>query len=75
MRLFWKHAAGWCGMVILADGTFSGWGADGLAISTLAGLAGSTGAEDGVAEDARFAWPTGIARDNQGNLYVADVIP
>ncbi|HVR36292.1 MAG TPA: SMP-30/gluconolactonase/LRE family protein [Methylomirabilota bacterium] len=72
MRLFWKRAAGWCGMVILAGGTFSGLGADGLAVSTLAGLPGSYGAEDGVAEDARFAWPTGIARDNQGNLYVAD---
>ncbi len=46
-------------------------------VSTLAGLAGSTGTNDGLGNLARFGDlnygnPTGIAVDNAGNLYVAD---
>jgi sugar lactone lactonase YvrE len=41
-------------------------------VTTLAGLAGSVGADDGFGTNARFALPRGIAADPFGNLYVAD---
>jgi sugar lactone lactonase YvrE len=41
-------------------------------VTTLAGLAGSTGRSDGVGTAARFYYPGGIAVDGSGNLYVAD---
>jgi len=41
-------------------------------VSTLAGLAGTTGSTDGTASAARFNAPTGITVDNAGNVYVAD---
>jgi len=41
-------------------------------VSTLAGLAGVSGADDGTGGDARFFAPEGIAIDGAGNLYVAD---
>jgi sugar lactone lactonase YvrE len=41
-------------------------------VSTLAGLAGSSGSEDGVGTAARFDFPTGISVDGPGNVYVAD---
>jgi sugar lactone lactonase YvrE len=41
-------------------------------VSTLAGLAGSVGAEDGAGNAARFYRPQGISVDRAGNLYVAD---
>ena len=41
-------------------------------VSTLAGLAGSPGSADGTGADARFDWPTGVAVDRVGNVYVAD---
>jgi hypothetical protein len=40
--------------------------------STIAGLAGSSGSADGTNSDARFGYPTGVAVDSGGNLYVAD---
>jgi type 1 glutamine amidotransferase/sugar lactone lactonase YvrE len=42
-------------------------------VSTLAGLAGSRGAEDGMGSAARFSSPWGIAADGSGNVYVADL--
>lgn len=42
------------------------------AVSTLAGLAGASGSADGVGAAARFTYPTGIAADVNGNLYIAD---
>ncbi len=42
------------------------------AVSTMAGLPGSSGSADGAGADARFNFPTGIAVDNTGNVYVAD---
>jgi sugar lactone lactonase YvrE len=41
-------------------------------VTTLAGLAGVTGAADGFAGDARFNHPAGLAVDCAGTVYVAD---
>jgi sugar lactone lactonase YvrE len=42
------------------------------AVSTLAGVAGTFGSADGIANDARFDGPSGVAVDNKGNVYVAE---
>ena len=42
-------------------------------VSTLAGLAGTSGSTDGTGASARFDSPTGVAVDAGGNVYVADV--
>jgi sugar lactone lactonase YvrE len=44
---------------------------DGL-VSTLAGVAGSVGSQDGAGTNARFSQPGGLATDAAGNVYVAD---
>lgn len=41
-------------------------------VTTLAGLAGSTGAVDGTGSAARFNSPRGVAVDSSGDFYVAD---
>jgi hypothetical protein len=41
-------------------------------VSTLAGLAGTSGSADGVGTAARFNFPTGLAVDSAGDVYVAD---
>jgi kumamolisin len=41
-------------------------------VATVAGLAGTSGSADGTGSSARFFYPTGIAADASGNLYVAD---
>ncbi len=41
-------------------------------VSTLAGLAGSSGSVDGAGSAARFFNPEGVAVDGAGNVYVAD---
>ena len=41
-------------------------------VTTLAGLAGSAGSADGTGTAARFGAPSGIARDANGNYFVAD---
>jgi serine/threonine protein kinase len=43
-------------------------------VSTLAGLAGSHGSDDGVGNSARFWAPFGVAVDNSGNVYVSDTL-
>ncbi|HEY3760175.1 MAG TPA: C10 family peptidase [Verrucomicrobiae bacterium] len=40
--------------------------------TTLAGLAGTAGSQDGSSADATFSGPIGITMDSFGNLYVAD---
>lgn len=40
-------------------------------VTTLAG-SGAVGSANGAAGDATFNWPTGVALDSQGNVYVAD---
>jgi streptogramin lyase len=42
-------------------------------VTTLAGLAGCTGTNDGTGSAARFNWPGRLAVDSAGNLYVADM--
>jgi streptogramin lyase len=42
-------------------------------VTTLAGQAGLAGIADGMGAAARFAGPTGITRDSDGNLYVSDL--
>ena len=41
-------------------------------VTTMAGTAGQAGTADGTGAAARFNWPTGVAADTSGNLYVAD---
>ena len=41
-------------------------------VTTLAGLAGSSGTNDGLGSAARFSYPSGVAVDRTGNVYVAD---
>jgi sugar lactone lactonase YvrE len=43
-----------------------------LTVTTLAGYPLSKGSIDGIGSSARFYYPTGIAADNAGNLYVSD---
>ncbi|MFZ2651400.1 MAG: hypothetical protein WA210_14960, partial [Burkholderiaceae bacterium] len=42
------------------------------AVSTLAGSAGLNGSADGTGAAARFTFPSGVATDSAGNVYVAD---
>lgn len=42
-------------------------------VTTLAGLAGTTGSEDGIGDAARFRNPYGVAVDSANNIYVADM--
>jgi sugar lactone lactonase YvrE len=41
-------------------------------VTTLAGRAGIQGSADGVGSDARFSYPSAIAVDSTGNLFVSD---
>lgn len=41
-------------------------------VSTLAGVAGVAGSDDGIGSAARFRSPLGIGLDSGGNVYVAD---
>lgn len=41
-------------------------------VSTSAGLAGNSGTADGFRSNARFAFPSGVAIDRAGSVYVAD---
>jgi hypothetical protein len=43
-------------------------------VTTLAGLAGSSGNANGTNSTARFAYPSGVAVDSAGNVYVADYL-
>jgi hypothetical protein len=43
-------------------------------VTTLAGSPGSTGSTDGTGPAARFNFPSGVAIDGAGNLYVADQV-
>ena len=45
-----------------------------LAVTTLAGTAGSAGSVDGTGAAARFSQPSGITVDSSGVVYVADTL-
>ncbi|MCW5557840.1 MAG: SMP-30/gluconolactonase/LRE family protein, partial [Verrucomicrobiae bacterium] len=62
------------GLVYIADTwshTLRRWTPDGV-ISTLAGTAWRSGAEDGLGTEARFNAPRGLALDRDGSVLVAD---
>src|SRR5580765_3863301 len=44
----------------------------GGAVTTVAGLVGSSGTNDGTGSVVRFNYPSGLALDSAGNVYVAD---
>lgn len=44
----------------------------GLRVTTLAGRSGVDAFRDGVADEAWFSWPAGLARGADGSIYVAD---
>ncbi|MEI6715502.1 MAG: MBG domain-containing protein [Verrucomicrobiota bacterium] len=60
------------GNVYVTDGSTIRKITSGGAVSTLAGSAGESGSTDGTGSAARFFYPTGVAVDGSGNLYVAD---
>jgi sugar lactone lactonase YvrE len=43
-----------------------------LIVSTLAGSAGKPGSADGTGNNARFSFPSGVAVDSDGSVYVSD---
>src|SRR5207245_968272 len=43
-------------------------------VTTLAGLAGTSGSADGTGSAARFNGPFGVAVDSAGNVYAADYV-
>jgi sugar lactone lactonase YvrE len=43
-------------------------------VSTLAGLAGVSGSDDGIGSASRFFGPVGIKVDDTGNVFVADTV-
>lgn len=62
------------GAVIVADGgnhTIRRIGPDGQ-VTTLAGLAGMSGSDDGAGGTARFRLPAGVVAAPDGTLYIAD---
>ncbi|MGA3008466.1 MAG: leucine-rich repeat protein [Opitutaceae bacterium] len=63
------------GDVFVADtgnGTIREITAAGLTVSTLAGTAGTQSYYDGTGASAFFDMPAGVARDNSGDLFIAD---
>jgi serine/threonine protein kinase/sugar lactone lactonase YvrE len=70
----WAVAADRAGAVYVADTSSSTIRkiTPGGVVSTLAGLAGHAGDDDGAAGQARFCNPHGVAVDSLGNVYVAD---
>jgi sugar lactone lactonase YvrE len=43
-------------------------------VTTLAGMAGSSGTSDGTGSAARFYFPSGVSLDTAGNIFVADQV-
>ena len=67
----------WVAMLFISLGSSTGLRAQSIyatpyTITTLAGLALSSGSTDGVGAAARFSDPDGVAVDGLGNVYVSD---
>ena len=60
------------GNVYVADGSTIRRITPAGSVATIGGFAGVQGGLDGVGSAAQFAWPSGVAVDNGGNVYVAD---
>jgi len=45
-----------------------------LAVTTLAGQLAITGTQDGTGSAAQFSYPSGVAMDSSGNMYIADFL-
>ena len=61
----------WLTVLVLGVGLLPA-GARGQVVTTLAGYPGSGGSADGTGMAASFAYPSGVAVDKGGNVYVAD---
>ena len=59
-------------LTVLLPPTITGVAQSPFTFSTLAGMAGNSGSNDGTGTGARFNVPTGLAVDGAGNVYVAD---
>src|SRR5437660_602145 len=77
----WSQMRPWaCGLLMLAclmiaDQTLrAAANYEPIVVGTLAGLARSLGTNDGTGSDARFKYPSGVAVDSSGNIYVADTL-
>jgi chitodextrinase len=57
---------------VAGDGTIRKIVASTGVVTTLAGLAGSNGSDDGTGSAARFIGPNGITCDTSGNIYVTN---
>lgn len=66
-----RHATGVLFVSDQTNGTIRRISVD-LRVTTLAGLAGSSGTTDGALSQARFSNPRGLALDSLGNLFVCD---
>lgn len=54
------------------DGATNDGGSPGFGLELVAGDIGRLGSADGVGAAARFSFPSGVAVDSTGNVYVAD---
>jgi NHL repeat len=59
-------------LIIFLASAITTWGQIQYAFTNLAGMPGGSGSADGTGPAARFNWPSSVAVDSAGNVYVAD---